>query len=415
MLIPNAHAGYISWDRYENNLRRLAECAQSRGEERRASPPREGPALLQGLAICGRCGKRMTVRYHYRGQANSFPSTSANAPASRTPARSAPRIAGEGIDKRIGELLLAPSRHWRWKWPWPCKPNSKDVPPKPMPCGTRPSSGPVTPPKPPDVATWPWTPTTAWSPPTWRPTGTNHSAPLAPPKTSTSARRPGPRPWPTPTRRGSPRSASDFPALWSDPRTPQRERKRMVRLLIEDVTLRREDKLITARVRFKAGQTTSFEVTVGLPAYDIRRTPAEVVAEVDRLLDHYTEAGVAAELNRSGVVSGTDQPFNAGMVNHIRRNYGLISRRQRLRARGLVSLQEVASQMGVHPSTVKAWRRQGRLVADKLNDKGEHYYEVPEHPPYKDTGRPPKGAKPALPPHCKNLQPRRPSRPRRPR
>ena len=52
--------------------------------------------------------------------------------------------------------------------------------------------------------------------------------------------------------------ASDFPALWSDPRTPQRERKRMVRLLVEDVTLRREDKLITAQVRFKAGQTATF-------------------------------------------------------------------------------------------------------------------------------------------------------------
>ena len=68
VLIPDAHPGYISWDRYEDNLRRLAECAQSRGEDRRVSPPREGPALLQGLAVCARCGKRMTVRYHARGQ-----------------------------------------------------------------------------------------------------------------------------------------------------------------------------------------------------------------------------------------------------------------------------------------------------------------------------------------------------------
>ena len=66
VLIPDAHPGYINWERYEQNLKRLAECAQTRGEERRKSPPREGPALLQGLAICGRCGKRMTVRYHSR-------------------------------------------------------------------------------------------------------------------------------------------------------------------------------------------------------------------------------------------------------------------------------------------------------------------------------------------------------------
>ncbi|MDE3076276.1 MAG: recombinase family protein, partial [Chloroflexota bacterium] len=65
-LFPDAHPGYISWAEYEDHLRRLRENAQAQGSERRKSPPREGPALLQGLAICGRCGTRMTVRYHTR-------------------------------------------------------------------------------------------------------------------------------------------------------------------------------------------------------------------------------------------------------------------------------------------------------------------------------------------------------------
>lgn len=67
--------------------------------------------------------------------------------------------------------------------------------------------------------------------------------------------------------------ASDFPALWADPRTPQGERKRMVRLLLADVTLARQGQRITAQVRFKAGQTTALEVPVGLVAYEARRTP----------------------------------------------------------------------------------------------------------------------------------------------
>jgi len=66
LLIPGAHPGYISWEEYEDNLRRLRENAQAHGEDRRNSPPREGPALLQGLAVCGLCGNRMTVRYHCR-------------------------------------------------------------------------------------------------------------------------------------------------------------------------------------------------------------------------------------------------------------------------------------------------------------------------------------------------------------
>ena len=63
-LLRDAHPGYISWEEYESNELQLRESAQAHGLERRKSPPREGPALLQGLVMCGVCGARMTVRYH---------------------------------------------------------------------------------------------------------------------------------------------------------------------------------------------------------------------------------------------------------------------------------------------------------------------------------------------------------------
>ena len=53
-LIPGAHAGYLSWEDYEQNQKRLHESAQAIGADRRRSPAREGPALLQGLVVCGR-------------------------------------------------------------------------------------------------------------------------------------------------------------------------------------------------------------------------------------------------------------------------------------------------------------------------------------------------------------------------
>src|SRR5258705_7316360 len=65
-LFPDAHPGYISWDQYETNQRLLLANATAHGSDRAAGPAREGTALLQGLAICGRCGRRMTVRYHTR-------------------------------------------------------------------------------------------------------------------------------------------------------------------------------------------------------------------------------------------------------------------------------------------------------------------------------------------------------------
>ena len=54
--IPNAHPGYITWEQFQENLKTLE--TNGRGYEvARASPPREGTALLQGRAVCGRCGR----------------------------------------------------------------------------------------------------------------------------------------------------------------------------------------------------------------------------------------------------------------------------------------------------------------------------------------------------------------------
>ncbi|HWM98643.1 MAG TPA: recombinase family protein, partial [Streptosporangiaceae bacterium] len=62
--IPDAHPGYITLAAFDANQARLAECAAAHGADRKAGPPREGPALLQGIIVCGQCGRRMTVRYH---------------------------------------------------------------------------------------------------------------------------------------------------------------------------------------------------------------------------------------------------------------------------------------------------------------------------------------------------------------
>jgi DNA invertase Pin-like site-specific DNA recombinase len=68
--IPDAHPGYITLTQFEANQARLAANAAAHGRDRTAGPAREGPALLQGIIVCGRCGQRMTVRYHHRrGQA----------------------------------------------------------------------------------------------------------------------------------------------------------------------------------------------------------------------------------------------------------------------------------------------------------------------------------------------------------
>ena len=101
--LPNAHAGYIEWDDYEENLRRIRENAGSYSRERRF-PAREGPALLQGLVRCGVCGLPMGVFYRSRRQ-GLLPDYVC-AEHIRHGGKKCQQIPGAGIDEAIGQLLV---------------------------------------------------------------------------------------------------------------------------------------------------------------------------------------------------------------------------------------------------------------------------------------------------------------------
>ena len=104
MLLPDAHPGYITWQRFEENERQLRANALSY-ETARRSPPREGPALLQGLAICGVCGRNMTVRYHTR-KGRQVPDYVCQREGIETASAICQRIGGAAIDRAVGELLV---------------------------------------------------------------------------------------------------------------------------------------------------------------------------------------------------------------------------------------------------------------------------------------------------------------------
>ena len=108
-LLRDAHPGYISWEEYEANLHQLQENCQAHGEERRHGPPREGPALLQGLIICGRCGQRMTVRYHETKHGKRlYPEYLCQKERiEQADDQFCQRLLGAGLDAAIADLLLA--------------------------------------------------------------------------------------------------------------------------------------------------------------------------------------------------------------------------------------------------------------------------------------------------------------------
>ena len=94
--------------------------------------------------------------------------------------------------------------------------------------------------------------------------------------------------------------ARDFPRVWNDPRTAPVERKRMLALLIEDVTVVADRTHIAAGIRWRGGQTSSIRITRNLPIGMQRKTTPDVIAAIDQLLESYSDAQAAQRLNEMG-------------------------------------------------------------------------------------------------------------------
>ena len=170
--------------------------------------------------------------------------------------------------------------------------------------------------------------------------------------------------------------AADVHALWRDETTPMRERKRVARLLITDVTLTKTEH-ITAQIRLTGGQQHTLTLPLPLGGGKLRQTPKPVVALIDELLDAHTDAEIADILNGRSLTSGMGIAFHRLMVRDIRQDYGLRPRFDRLRERGLLTAPELADLLGVSVPTVWDWHRAGLIDGEKYNDKNACLYLHP--------------------------------------
>src|SRR5215469_3348757 len=336
--IPGAHPGYITLDQYEANIAKLAANAAAHGRDRATGPPREGNSLLQGIIICGTCGTRMTVRYHHRRGAD-WPDYLCQRDGIENGRPICTAIPGTGLDQAIGQLLLssltplaaeaalqvsAELEHRaaeadalraahvdraRYHADLARRRYLAVDPANRLVAGTL-------------EADW----NTALralsqAQDAYDQARTQHDGQL------TSAQK---------TRIGQ--LVTDLPGIWNDPATPMRERKRIARLLLTDVTVTRTSDTITAHVRLAGGQARTLTLPVPEPAWKIRQTKAATITEIDNLLDHHTCAEIAAMLRDRGMNNGEGRPFTATMVQRVIRTYQLRDRKQRLLDRGLLPL-----------------------------------------------------------------------------
>lgn len=168
-----------------------------------------------------------------------------------------------------------------------------------------------------------------------------------------------------------------FRRFWQNPQTTTRERKRAARLLIEDVTVHKTDQIV-AHIRFKGGATHTLTVPLPPPFAQSRLTAPETLAELDRLLEHSTDAEVADQLNQQGYRTFDGYLFQCMHVSQLRRHHGIPDRYTRLRARGMLTAEELASHYGVSVQVI--WRRyhQGRIGGVRYNDRGSCLFAPPQ-------------------------------------
>lgn len=387
VLLPGAHPGYITWDQFQRNQRRLHESAQAHGPDRRHGPPGQGPALLQGLVVCGACGRRMTVRYHRRPGGPSADYV-CQADGIEQAMRICQSIPGAEVDRAVGALLLelvtpltlevalAVQEELQARLAEADRLRQMQVERARYEAELARARYLHVDPRNRFVAE---ALEADWNE---RLRAVREAEEAC--RQQRQADRAG---LDEADRRRVLDLVRDFPRLWCDPGTPDRERKRMARLLIEDITLIKADG-IRAHVRLKGGATRTLTLSRPRQAWELRQTDRAIVEAIDRWLDDQADGQIASRLDAAGYRSGGGHRFTARIVARIRRDYGLMGRYDRLRARGLQTLSELAECLGICTKTVQAWRHAGLVRAYAYNDKGECLYELSgDNRPVKQQGR----------------------------
>ena len=312
VLIRDAHPAYISWPEYESIEQQLRASAKALGFDRTGGPPREGPALLQGRIVCGLGGSRMHVHDTTRGTGGLTTTSVCWGRGRLFGDPLCQSLVGTEIDAAVGtllvdavtpmalELALAVQHEMTARLDEADRLRHRQVERAQYEADLARSRYMQVDPANRLVAD---SLEADWN--------TKLRA-LADAQEDYQRRRAADQlVVDEPQRQRILALATDFPAVWHDPQTPPRERKRMLALVIDDVTVIKQ-RQITVAVRFCGGATTTLTVPRPLTAQQLRATHDDVRQQIDALLDAYTDAQVAHILNERGLRTGAGDAFDPG-------------------------------------------------------------------------------------------------------
>jgi DNA invertase Pin-like site-specific DNA recombinase len=367
IVVPGVYPAYITYDQYLLNRRHLQANLYNFAAKGRGAP-REGRALLQGLVVCGRCGRRMSVshgsqylQYQCRRAQMDYAMPMCQAfPVSH-------------LDRRVGELFLeavrpaaiettlaalaalerekqALDRHWRLRLE---RARYEVQRAQRQYDAIEPENRLVA-----------------------RELETRWNAALQAleqlEQDYAVVRRTELLPLDEVEQGAVRRMAEDLPALWHAGTTTDLDRKRLLRLVVAEVVLAVDAKARSAgmTVVWSGGETTRHEVQRPPPGWHAC-TDVEVIARIRDLAVRHPDHRIAARLNDEGLRTRTGKPWTYARVHSLRKQHGiptgcpLSTRGAAPRADGLVPIAVAAERLGISPSLAHVWVRHGVLRHDQ--------------------------------------------------
>ena len=368
VLIEDHHEGFVDWNTYEMNQARIKQNTHPRPHQA-GGAVREGAALLQGIATCASCGRRLNVYYQGRNATPGYYCPSSNIANGR--GQWCMRVGGARIDKAVSAAFLeavAPAgvqaalqaeelieaeydgalAQWRLQVEQAryqaerAERRYRSVEPENRLVAR--------------------TLEAEWEKRLDELTAAEAEL----------------------TRRGRHRAerltheqrecihrlGSDLNRVWDAPTTTDRDRKELLRCLLEEVNVavNRTEAQAHLTLRWRGGMFTEIDVPLWHPRDTVVRTEEGTIDLLRRLAEHYPDATIAGILNRQGRKTVRGLGFTANRVSSLRRHWKIprYEPSQTPPEGKLVTVEKAAQILGAAPSTVHRWLNDGFIAGEQI-------------------------------------------------
>jgi len=321
VVIHDHHPGYISWDQFER-IQKIMEQNRPAKRDQAGTAIREGAALLQGIVRCGKCGRSMTVRYHGHGRGGNrtYPYYCCHAAKTQHCGALCQSVGGRRIDKAVARIFLEEMS---------------------------------------EASIGIHLVETRWNDELERVRQVERQ--LEERKRQNAMRLTGEE------EHRIKELARDLPKLWSQENVTDKERKSLLRAVLEEVQLNKVDRSVSIKLIWKGDAVT--DTTVQLPRVPKPPpTPPDLIALIRELATRYTDAQIARILIRKRIKTPKKRDaFSARHVAGLRRGHGI----ERFRKRGdepvtAYTVEQAAGLFGVSPTTIYGWLRGGVLLGEQI-------------------------------------------------